>query len=263
MCTDERGFLRSDYFNLLCRPIEAYEPLLMPLREGRRIHGMFFIWRAASEVPFDPKKLKMLEAMAGFVAHGMTRTRAVDDAFADSDDRALFVADPAGTLRHMGAQAQQLLAMALNPRRSPTTGFRGPPGPMPEITWLCRTLAATAKGHVGQQPPVLTLRNQWGEFVFRAYWLGLTDGAEQTRHIGITVERRVPRALALRRRIEGLPLTGREKQLCLFLSRDPSGRDLSEAMGLSPSTVITHQRSVYAKLGVHSRAELLSTLQRT
>jgi DNA-binding CsgD family transcriptional regulator len=32
-------------------------------------------------------------------------------------------------------------------------------------------------------------------------------------------------------------------------------------MGLAASTVITHQRSIYAKLGVHSRAELLSALQ--
>jgi DNA-binding CsgD family transcriptional regulator len=32
-------------------------------------------------------------------------------------------------------------------------------------------------------------------------------------------------------------------------------------MGLAASTVITHQRRTYAKLGVHSRAELLGALQ--
>jgi ATP/maltotriose-dependent transcriptional regulator MalT len=97
--------------------------------------------------------------------------------------------------------------------------------------------------------------------VLRAYWLGSTDGAEQTRQVGITIERLVPRALALPHKVEGLPLTGREKQFCLLLARDPSGRDLAHAMGLASSTVITHQRSVYAKLGVHSRAELLLALQ--
>jgi DNA-binding CsgD family transcriptional regulator len=72
-------------------------------------------------------------------------------------------------------------------------------------------------------------------------WLGPTDGAEQTRHIGITIERRVPRALALRRRVEDLPLTGREKQLCLLLAHDRSRQDLADAMGLSTGTIITHQ----------------------
>jgi DNA-binding CsgD family transcriptional regulator len=103
--------------------------------------------------------------------------------------------------------------------------------------------------------------NKGGGATLTAYWLGATDGAEHTRRIGITIERRVPRVLAVRRRIEHLPLTGREKQLCLLLARNASGRGLEDAMGLAASTVVTHQRSVYAKLNVHSRAELLAALE--
>ena len=55
----------------------------------------------------------------------------------------------------------------------------------------------------------------------------------------------MPRAVALLRRIEGLPLTSREKQLCLLLARNQSGSDLADAMGLAASTVITHQRRTY------------------
>jgi hypothetical protein len=64
--------------------------------------------------------------------------------------------------------------------------------------------------------------------VLRAYWLGRTDGIEQTRHIGITIERQVPPLLAPHRRLEHLPLTAREKQVCLLLARDLSGRELAE-----------------------------------
>ena len=108
---------------------------------------------------------------------------------------------------------------------------------------------------------MLRVRNPWGEFVLRAYWLEFKpDGAEQTRHIGITIERRVPRGLAIRRRVEELPLTGREKQLCLLLAHDGSRRDLADSMGVSTGTVITHQSSIYAKLGVRNRTGLLATL---
>ena len=151
--------------------------------------------------------------------------------------------------------------MALNPRISPAAGWRGLDKAIPEVAELCRRLSATAQGQVGHPPPALRLPSPWGEFVLRAYWLGPTDGVEQTRQVAVTIERRVPRAVALLRRIEGLPLTSREKQLCLLLARNQSGSDLADAMGLAASTVITHQRRIYAKLGVHSRAGLLRALQ--
>jgi DNA-binding CsgD family transcriptional regulator len=166
----------------------------------------------------------------------------------------------AGGVLHASEQAQHLLMMAFLPFRSPAADWRGLGQPRPEIVALCRSLTATAKGKIGQQPPALRLRNPWGEFVLRAYWFGPTDGVEQTHQIGITIERRVPRALTLRRRVEELPLTGREKQLCLLMAHERSRQDVADAMGVSTGTVITQQSSIYAKLGVRSRAELLATL---
>jgi Transposase len=117
---------------------------------------------------------------------------------------------------------------------SPATKWHILRKPSSVVVGLCRTLAATAGGQIGQSPPVSRLRSPWGEIVLRAYWLGPTDGIEQTRHIGITIERRVPPLLALHRRLENLPLTAREKQVCLLLARDLSGRQLAEVMGVAP-----------------------------
>lgn len=212
-------------------------------------------------MPFESDDLKMLASIAGFVAHGMTRTMLADEAVAESDDRGLFVADRDGVVRHADAQAQWLIMMALLPYWSPLAKWHTLDQTAPQIRQLCRTLAVTADGQIGQPPPVLRLKNPWGEFVMRAYWYEPTDGTEQTRHIAITIERRVPRVLALRRRVENLPLTAREKQLCLLLAQEPSRQDLAHKMGVAVSTIITHQHSVYAKLGVHNRAGLLAELQ--
>ena len=70
----------------------------------------------------------------------------------------------------------------------------------------------------------------------------------------------LPRPLALHLRVEDLALTGREKQLCVLLCRDSSREDISDAMGVSVGTTITHKSSIYAKLGVHNRVELLAAL---
>jgi DNA-binding CsgD family transcriptional regulator len=254
-------FLRSELYNIIFRAANIYEPLTMCVREAGRYHGVFYFYRAERELPFQPDDFKMLEMIAGFVTHGMTRPALHEDAFIDGDDRALFVASLDGSVRHAAPQARRLLVMALNPHCSPAAKWRGLHEPEPAIARLCCALASTANGEIGHPPPVLRLRNPWGEFVLRAYWLGPTDGAEQTREIGITIERRVPRALAVLRRVEELPLSAREKQYCLLLARDSSGRDIADRMGLAASTVIAHQRSIYAKLAVHSRAGLLAELQ--
>jgi DNA-binding CsgD family transcriptional regulator len=260
LLVDQQTYLRSDFYNLLLRLGGCCDALLVRAREAHRTLGSLYVWRAAGEAPFEPGEVNILESIASFIAHGMTRVTLSEDVFTDSKDSALFVADLNGSVQHAGTQAQHLLTMALVPRWSPTSGWAILRKPMCDIVQLCRMLVATADGEIGQSPPVLWLRNSWGEFVLRAYWFGPTDGGEQTRQIGITIERRVPRVLALRRRVEGLPLTGREKQLCLLLRHDRSRQDLADAMGVSTGTIITHQSSIYAKLGVHSRTELLAAL---
>ena len=59
---------------------------------------MLSVYRAQGERPFEPREVKMLESIAGFVAHAMTPAALTEEAFVDSDDRALFVADLEGTL---------------------------------------------------------------------------------------------------------------------------------------------------------------------
>jgi DNA-binding CsgD family transcriptional regulator len=258
--SDNRTFRLSDFYNVLWRQADIDEPILMIAREVGRTYGVLSVFRAVGEAPFGSDDIRLLASIAGFVAHAMTRAELREEAFIESEDQGLFVVDIGGTVRHADAQTRQLLRMALTARCSPATGWRRSREPAPELARLCRTLTATANGQIGQPPPILRLRNPWGQFVLRAYWLGPTDGAEQTRHIGITIERRVPRALAIWRRVEDLPLTGREKQLCLLLAHARSRQDLADGMGVSTGTVITHQSSIYAKLGVHSRAELLATL---
>lgn len=201
LVVDYPTFLRSDYYNVICRPSGCGEVLMLRVRGARRTFGVLYLFHAVG-APVEHRNIKILELIAGFVAHGMTRARSGEDAFADSEDRALFVTDVDGTVRHAGPQARFLLTMALNPRWLPTAEWRGMRDPLPEIARLGRTLAATANGKIGQTPPVLRLRTPWGEFVLRAYWFGPTDGTERTRQIGITIERRVPRSLALLRRVE-------------------------------------------------------------
>src|ERR1700722_725469 len=90
MRLDRRTFLLSDYYNTIWRPAGLYEGLVLRVREANRTHGLLHVYRAVGEAPFKPSDVRMLESIAGFVAHGMTAVTLGEDLFAESEDRALF-----------------------------------------------------------------------------------------------------------------------------------------------------------------------------
>jgi DNA-binding CsgD family transcriptional regulator len=261
LAVDHSKWLRSDYYNLLWRPYDFYESIGLGVPEHGQMRHMLFVFRKSGQGPFGSRYMALLAHIGGFVAHSLTQVSLDEEAYAEGDDHALFVVDRSGKMLHIPLQAEFLLGRALAPRLSPALDWRAIREPSSAVLTLCKALTATADGEIGQPPPVVRLRNAWGEFVLRAYWLGPTDGTEQTRYIGITIERHVPLPLALHRRLERLPLTARERQIGLLLARNQSCRELADVMGIATSTAITHQRSLYAKLGVRNRVGLLSALQ--
>lgn len=52
-------------------------------------------------------------------------------------------------------------------------------------------------------------------------------------------------------------LTDREREVLQFLAEGRTGREIAEQLVLSPATVERHRANLMAKLGLHSRAELI------
>jgi DNA-binding CsgD family transcriptional regulator len=63
--------------------------------------------------------------------------------------------------------------------------------------------------------------------------------------------------------LENTPLTPRERDVVGRLVSGASTREISEATGLTISTVNTYMKRIFAKLGVHSRVELLARVTGT
>ena len=70
------------------------------------------------------------------------------------------------------------------------------------------------------------------------------------------------RALAFRGRTQGPPegsaLSSRETEVLGLMARGANTEEISELLAVSRNTVITHAKSIYRKLDVHSRPEALA-----
>ena len=257
---DWNTLVRSDYYDALGRPFGMNDGVFFKITEARRPVGAFQWFRSTGEPPYAQRDFALLEALHGFIAHGLAAGPA-EDGYEDTEDRALGILDGDGRILHLSREAQRLLLMALVPRWGPDTATRMRLGEPAELVQLCRTLSAASAGRLPAAPPVLRRANAWGEFVLRAYWLDGPRGEEPRHFVGVTIERREPRSLGLLRRVEALPLSRREKEVCLLLARGHDAADAASAMGVAEHTVVSHRRSLYAKLGVENRWALLERLR--
>ena len=72
--------------------------------------------------------------------------------------------------------------------------------------------------------------------------------------------KRIPVSEEAERRAVVEPLTKREETILRYLASSLSNTEIANELYVSVNTVKTHQRSVYRKLGVRSRAELGATM---
>jgi DNA-binding CsgD family transcriptional regulator len=64
----------------------------------------------------------------------------------------------------------------------------------------------------------------------------------------------------LRRRLENLPLSRCQAQLCLLMASGLSYAAIAKHLGIAKSTVIDHTRHLYGKLDVRNCAGLINKL---
>jgi len=149
----------------------------------------------------------------------------------DTAGRTLFAVDGQGAILWSTPQAARLLAGI-----APPDGAGLPPQAR---AWLVACRAGTASG-------ALTLTDGNG-IVHTLSVIGGTGDEILLRLARDSGEAGIER---LRAR---LPVTGREAEVLLWLSRGKASRDIGEILGLSPRTVTKHLEGIYAKLGVENR----------
>ncbi len=260
---DRKKYLNSDFYNLVLRPAEYADSLLLPVRAGERPLGALSVWRDLDDAPFTVQDKRRLQDLEPFIAHALNacgQAKATQAPLVDEDERVgLVIVDRTGKIQHISAEGQKLLFLATNPRNTPRTAVCGSVQLPAQIIDLCRNLAAVFEGKEGiSSTPAYRICNPWGGFVFRAYWLDHSDPLDSL--IGITIKHQIPMIIKVIERMERFSLSRRQMQICLMLVRGYSDADIARNTSMATNTVITHNRRIYDKLNVHNRVELVNKL---
>jgi DNA-binding CsgD family transcriptional regulator len=263
LSVDRRTYLNSDFYNLVLRPLNYADSLHLVVRALGRPLGDLAVWRSLNDVAFTTREKRCLECLEPFIAHAAEASKKLGESqvtLVDEDeDTGLVIVNRAGKIQHISPQARKLLFLATNPQIMAKT-THGEVLRLPtEIIQMCWNLIAIFEGKQDNvAPPVYEHHSPWGRFVFRAYWLD--NGNPLDSLIGITIKHQVPLPVRVIGQLKRFRLSRRQMQICALLASGYSDANIAHAMNMTINTVITHNRRIYNKLNVHSRAELVNKL---
>lgn len=259
---DQRTLRRSDFYNLVMRPMNCDRLLQLFVHDGIRPLGVLQMQRGPKEREFTDAEALRLGRLAPFLAHALA-ARPPPDATAtvESGESGLIMVDTQGRLLGCSPQGRRLLYLATHPDLRHCVPDASPACLPPAVLRICMDLVAVGKGDVAAPPPVIRHRNPWGVFEFRAH--PVDGGPGMARQIGIAVTREVPLMLRLTRGAHRLGLSRRQSEIAVLLGAGRSHREIADRFGISRNTVISHSRWIYSKLDVHDTLALRDMLLRS
>ena len=247
-------FASSELFNELWRPNDIRCGIEATIWENGRGFGSIVLTRGPGEKPFSDVEEMSLRSLIPYLAHGLRGTRDLRGEMAPSGESGTLIVDSQDKIVQFCPEGKRLLLLAMHFGR---IARDLPSLDSPAIKRLCVNLRGILRGRP-QPVPMLRQLHALGEFIFRAYPLG-SDG-QPNGSIAVTIERHEPLPLKLMRNMGTLPLTARQREVCLLLSYGYSHSMIAPRMYVSKHTVTDYVRKIYDKLDVNGHEQLMKKL---
>lgn len=178
-------FSQSEFYRMMWEPYKRHHFILAPIFTNNRLAGMLLLFRPQEELPFSACEIELCKQLSPYVAHALQKCKYIGVNYVMKGQPGLIVSDNQGNILNVSATAKSLLKLVTQSDFNPFHEQHNPILP-PEIIDLCRNLNMLFKG--GDAPaPVFIRANDFGRFIFRAYWLDPLNN-EPNGLIGILIE---------------------------------------------------------------------------
>ena len=240
---------RSARYRDLLLPADIPHELRAAFVIRGRVWGAVHIARRAASGPFEQRDADALAAVAGAVARGIRASLRFDAARRGTGVEApgLVVLGPQDEVELITPPARELLA-SLRPDRP---AYADDAIATPVLALVSFVRVAPDAGQSGSN--VVTVPGRDGWITLHAS----LPGPPGDGRVAVVLER-AGGARSATVRLEAFGATAREREVATLLARGLSRAELAETLVLSPHTVEDHVKSLYEKLGVASRQELVA-----
>jgi DNA-binding CsgD family transcriptional regulator len=213
-----------------------------------RVWGAVHIARREESGPFTQADADALARVAGAIGQGIRGSLRFDAARRASGDEApgLIVLGPADEVELITPPASELLE-DLSPD---TVTYEA--GQIPTAVLSLASFLRGDRGSAHGNGNVITVPSPSGWITLHASRPSGADG-----RVAIVIERAAGSRSATVR-LEAHGVTPREREIATLLARGMTNAEIGEALVLSPHTVQDHVKSLFEKLGVSSRQELVA-----
>ncbi len=248
---------RSVRYRELHRELGCADELRAVFRSGGAVWGFASLWRKDSEPPFSLAEEKLVADLAAPIAEAFRRAALVraSSAGASVEAPGLLVFDQHGLLESFNDHAERWLEQL-----PPTVG--GTPGPsgvslpveVRTVVALAHAIAAGVERGVARA----RLQSRTGRWLV-VHGFPLRGPREGESRTAVVIEPAKASEVAPII-VEAYDLTAREKQIIEMIARGLASTEIAERLCLSPHTVRDYVKSVFRKVGVSNRGELVARI---
>jgi DNA-binding CsgD family transcriptional regulator len=254
------GFSNTEFFDDVFRPSGYNSYLRVSVRNGVEPIGVFHFYRQFGSRDFSLKDERAMLQALPWITHALTaQPQCLSQEPLAEAESGLVVTDRKGNILYFSQGARMLLHQASGtPIDLQALSGRGYDCTNKLVASLVQPLVSPN----AQKPGVIPARhiqNSSGVFQLRAYWLE-APGTGEPGNVAIQIRRQIPLSVKLLQSMKVRALPPREQQACLLLTQGRSSAEIAKNMDITPNGVVYHIRSLYNRLGISRREELVSTL---
>lgn len=275
---DPKEFVRSEYYQDFARRADSFHLTRFSGRFDAKLQINFAVNRSASGQPLNESELAQFESLSTHLTRALkverhiTQMGATMDAAFDALEqigRAAFLVDRNGRVVRMNALAEAISVLADGVSiRNQRLIIEQPRGHQ-MLRQALHTHLGEDTAESAREAAVIAVERPSGNrpylvevtpFEFESYWnTGVAATALVTiRDPDITLRPRTTRDWGA-----ALGLTRSEWRVARTLVTSRDEGEVAQTLGISLNTVKTHRKRIYAKLGIHRRAELSAMLPGT
>ena len=253
---DQKTLMMHGFYNDFLQKCGNHWGLQKPIWVMEKAKGLLLLKRTEKESNFTQNDVIKLERISKHIEHALSyqdfETKLIDG---KPTEKAVLIVDVNGKIHHYTNRAERIMMLSQGEDKFRTYRRYSVYHLPARLMALVQRLRQVQFGEY-TAPATEIFSNQWGKFRFSIFPLNANNQNDAENLYVIQIEHLVPMPIIMMDKIDRFELTSRQTQICLNIGLGKTYSDIADSLGIMESTVISHKKEIFKKIGVATRHDL-------